>query len=73
MYNVWFCDLEKVVKAFREKLPYCETFNRIEANADGDFIIECEAGHFIVKHTDFSVWEFNGSWKNSNSKWVKAE
>lgn len=71
MYSVWFCDLEKAIKAFHEKFPYWETFNSIKGNADGDFVFRCGADSFIVKHTNFSVWKYEGSWKD-DGKWVEV-
>lgn len=55
-YSVWFCDLEKAIKALKEKEPNLETFNSIEGNAYGDFIIKTDTDEWIVKHRDFSVW-----------------
>lgn len=72
MYSVWFCDLEKAIKVFRETFPMRDTFNSIKGNANGDFIFECDPDSFIVKHTDFSIWKFEGPWKKGG-RWIKIK
>ena len=68
-YSVWFCDLEKVLKTFREKCPQVKTFTSVEGNAYGDFVIKSSTGDtYIVKHSDFSIWHRDENWKN---KWVE--
>ena len=69
-YSVWFCDLEKAVKALRAKVPNLETFNSIEGNAYGDFLVKTDTEKWIIKHRDFSVWhEEKGKHKWGN--WVE--
>ena len=71
MYTVWFCDLEKAIKAFRKAYPNFETFTSIHGNAYGDFVIKYDDDLYIVKHSDFSVWHLEGAgWKAS--KWVEV-
>ena len=66
MYSVWFCDLEKAIKAFRAACPNFETFTSIQGNANGDFVIRYNEELFVVKHSDFSVW------RQENGKWVEV-
>lgn len=68
-YNVWFCDLEKVIEAFREKVN-ASTFSSISGNAYGDFVIKHGDDTWIVKHRDFSVWHLVGDWRDG--KWVEC-
>lgn len=70
MYSVWFDDAIKAIQVVREKFPNMTTFNSIEGNAYGDFVIKTDTSIYIVKHTDFSIWYSTGDWKNN--KWVKA-
>lgn len=72
MYSVWFCDLEKVLYQLKKKLPDFTTFCSIQGNANGDFVIEDDTNTYIVKHTDFSIWHFEGFWKG-NGKWVEIK
>lgn len=70
MYSVWFCDLEKAIKVFRKVCPHFETFTSIYGNAYGDFVIKYNNDSYIVKHSDFSVWRFEGGdWRTG--KWVR--
>jgi len=71
MYSVWFCDLEKAIKALRKVQPNMDTFGSIEGNVYGDFVIKDFTTTYIVKHTDFSVWCLLGDWRNG--KWVKID
>lgn len=71
MYNVWFSDLEKVLKVFHEKFPHIVTFSAIEGNAYGDFIIRTASNKYLVKHSDFSVWRLDHSCRWGN--WVEVE
>lgn len=70
MYSVWFSDLEKAIKAFHKRFPFWDTFDKIEGNAYGDFVIKSGDDTFIVKHTDFSVWKLERNWKNG--QWVEV-
>ena len=68
MYNVWFCDLKKVIAALEEKVPNMQLFGNIKGNVDGDFIIKYDTDTYLVKHTDFYVWKlrdipFEWSWE----------
>ena len=56
MFTVWFCDVQKVIKAIQKKVPNLTTFCAIEGNAYGDFIIRDNTDTWLVKHDDFSVW-----------------
>lgn len=56
MFTVWFCDVQKVIKAIQKKVPNLTTFCAIEGNAYGDFIIRDDTDTWLVKHDDFSVW-----------------
>ena len=70
MYSVWFCDLEKAIKAFRKACPHFETFTSIHGNVYGDFVITYDNDSYIVKHSDFSVWHLEGGdWRTG--KWVE--
>lgn len=72
MYSVWFCDLEKAIKALKEKVPNLSTFCSIEGNFHGDFVIKNETETWIVRHDNFSVWHLEKSshkWGN----WVEVE
>lgn len=69
MYRVWFNDLEKALAAFR-KVVKDDLFGSIEGNAYGDFVFRIDENvRYIVKHADFSVWRFNGDWRNGS--WEK--
>jgi predicted Rdx family selenoprotein len=69
-YSVWFYDLDKVLKVFREKCPQVQTFTSIEGNAYGDFVIRSSTGGvYIIKHSDFSIWHRDENWKNN--KWTE--
>ncbi len=69
MYRVWFNDLVKAIAAFRQTVN-ADLFGSIEGNACGDFIFKIdEDKRYIVKHTDFSVWEFKGDWRTGG--WEK--
>ena len=71
MYSVWFCDLEKAIKAFQKACPHFETFTSIHGNMYGDFVIKYNNDSFIVKHSDFSVWYLEGGdWRTG--KWVEV-
>ncbi len=72
MYSVWFCDLEKAVKALKEAVPNLSTFCSIEGNVYGDFVIKNETETWIVRHTDYSVWHLEkGGHKWGN--WIEVE
>lgn len=72
MFSVWFCDLEKAIKALREKVPNLSTFCSIEGNVYGDFVIKSNDDTWIVKHNDFSVWHLEaGRYKWGD--WVEVE
>lgn len=72
MYSVWFCNLEKAIKALNNKLPNLQTFCSIEGNAHGDFVIKNETDTWIVSHKDFSVWHLEkGKYKWGD--WVEVE
>ena len=69
MYRVWFCDLERAIAAFREKVK-TDLFCSIVGNAYGDFVFHIDENkEYIVKHNDFSVWELKNGWKDG--KWVQ--
>lgn len=71
MYSVWFCDLEKAIKAFRKACPHFETFTSIHGNVYGDFVIKYNNDSYIIKHSDFSVWHLEGGdWRTG--KWVEV-
>ena len=71
MYRVWFDDLEKAIAAIREKIGD-DLFCEIKGNAYGDFVFNlAEDRKYIVKHTDFSVWENCGDWRNPEWKEIK--
>lgn len=69
-YSVWFCDLEKAVEALKTKVPNLETFNSIEGNAYGDFLVKTDTEKWIIKHRDFSVWHEEKG-KNKWGDWVE--
>ena len=66
MYSVWFQDLKKVIWVLNKQFPNLTTFNSIEGNADGDFVIKTNTKTYIVRHTDFSIWQLEDSWKKGN-------
>jgi len=66
MYDVNFQDLEKAIWEMNEHLPEVKTFTAIRGNADGDFVISTDTRIYIVRHTDFSIWRLDGSWKDGN-------
>lgn len=70
MFNVWFCDLEKAIKAFQAACPSVDLFQSIDGNVYGDFIIRTDSHEYIVNHKDFSVWVREGDWKGGD--WVKV-
>lgn len=66
MFDVWFQDLEKALWEFNLHLPQVKTFTSIEGNADGDFVIKTDTKTYIIRHTDYSIWRLDGSWKEGN-------
>lgn len=70
-YNVWFADLEKAIKAMKEKMPAVCVFKSIQGNADGDFVIKTSSSTYIVRHKDFSIWKLEGSW--CTGRWVEIK
>ena len=70
MYSIWFCDLEKAIKALEKACPNFKTFTAIRGNAFGDFVVEDDTNTYIVKHNDFSVWHLEGDWRTG--KWVEV-
>lgn len=70
-YSIWFSDCVLAIEAINKRLPNMETFNSIEGNAYGDFVIKNDTDVYIVKHKDFSVWHLEGDWKNG--KWVEVK
>ena len=72
MYSVWFCDLEKAIKAINEKLPHLKLFCEIIGNANGDFVIRNETDTWIIKHTDFSVWHLDRTLEHWG-EWIEVK
>lgn len=71
-YAVWFCDLEKAIKALHKVCPNFVTFTSIHGNMEGDFVIKHDEDTYIVKHSDFSVWHREGGdWKTGT--WVRVD
>lgn len=71
MYRVWFEDLQKAVIIFRARTGH-DLFCSVSGNAYGDFVFKInEDTTYIVKHTDFSVWENCGDWRNPEWKEIK--
>jgi hypothetical protein len=62
MYRVWFCDLEKAIKALQEKTGH-EMFCYVQGNVHGDFVFKIdEFKSYVVDHHDFTVWELPQKW-----------
>ena len=55
----WFSDLEKALKVFREKKPEIETFDSIESNLYGDFVIRANREKYIIIHNSLRMYIFN--------------
>ena len=67
--GVWFSDLDKVVKVFREKVPQAELFNSISGNIYGDFLIETSGNNtYIVTHDTLKVYQL----KKDTYKWEEV-
>lgn len=54
--EVWFYDLEKALKVFREKVPEAQLFSSIEGNIYGDFNIFSGGIRYIITHNTFKIY-----------------
>lgn len=55
----WFIDLEKALKVFRDNKPEIETFDSIECNLYGDFVIKTNKEKYIIIHNSLKIYVFN--------------
>ena len=68
---MWFSDLEKALKVFREKCPECETFEGLEGNIYGDFIIRVTGNTiYLITHETFKIYRHER--KGDDNKWVRV-
>lgn len=71
MYRVWFSDLEKAIKVFREKV-HDPLFASIRGNIYGDFIFQLDDDTtYLVNHFNFTIWQNCGDWRNPDWQEVK--
>lgn len=55
----WFKDLERALKVFRDSKPEIITFESIECDIYGDFIIKTYKGKYIITHNSLKIYVFN--------------
>ena len=66
---MWFSDLEKALAVFKIKCPEVETFETIEGNMYGDFVIHTNQSIFIITHESFNIYQHQKIW--DANKWVR--
>lgn len=67
---MWFSDLEKALAVFKIKCPEVETFETIEGNMYGDFVIRTSTSTFLITHDNFNIYQHDKLW--DVNKWVRV-